>query len=202
MSEAGPTSTPSPGFPHQPLPKPGEAVSLVDIFALFARIGLTSFGGGLSAWIYREVVDRRRWLSEDEFLAGLTLAQILPGPNVINISIYIGQRLRGSAGSVTAAVALLLPPMIVAVGLVTLFHAYGDIAWLHDLLEGVAAAAIGLTFSVGYRAARHATQTNRWAPVVLLVVFVAIGVLRWPLIPVVICVAPIAVLVARKRAQP
>lgn len=74
---------------NDPGPKP--TVTLPQIFALFARIGLTSFGGGLSAWIYREVVDRRQWLSEDEFLAGLTLAQILPGPNVINISIYIAR---------------------------------------------------------------------------------------------------------------
>jgi chromate transporter len=180
---------------------PNPIVTLPQIFALFARIGLTSFGGGLSAWIYREVVDRRKWLSEDEFLAGLTLAQILPGPNVINISIYIGQRLRGTAGSVTAALALLLPPMVVAVGLLILFRSYGQVAWLHDLLEGIAAAAIGLTFSVGYRAARHAAKTNRWAPFVLLLVFVAIGVLRWPLIPVVLCVAPLAVLVARRQAR-
>jgi chromate transporter len=183
MSEAGP-----------------KVVTLPEMFALFARIGLTSFGGGLSAWIYREVVDKRRWLSEDEFLAGLTLAQILPGPNVVNISIYIGQRLRGTAGSVTAAVSLLLPPMVVVVGLLTLFRSYGEIGWLHNLLEGVAAGAVGLTFSVGYRAARHATKANRWAPAVLALVFVTIGVLRWPLILVVICVAPLAVLVARKKA--
>jgi chromate transporter len=175
-------------------------VTLPQIFALFARIGLTSFGGGLSAWIYREVVDRRRWLTEDEFLAGLTLAQIIPGPNVINISIYIGQRLRGTAGSVTAALALLLPPMVVAVALLALFRNFSNLGWLHDLLEGIAAAAIGLTFSIGFRAARHATRTNRWAPAVLMLVFVAIGVLRWPLIPVVLCVAPLAVLVARRRA--
>jgi chromate transporter len=180
-------------------PKP--TVTLPEMFLLFARIGLTSFGGGLSAWIYREVVDRRRWLTEDEFLAGLTLSQILPGPNVINISIYIGQRLRGTAGSAVAALALLLPPMVVSVGLLALFHAYGNLAWLHNLLEGIAAAAIGLTFSVGYRAARHATRTNRWAPAILALVFVSIGVLRWPLIPVVLCVAPLAVMVARKRAD-
>jgi chromate transporter len=178
-------------------PKP--RVTLPEMFALFARIGLTSFGGGLSAWIYREVVDRRRWLTEDEFLAGLTLAQILPGPNVINISIYIGQRLRGTMGSVTAALALLLPPMVFVVLLLALFRNFGDVVWLHDLLEGIAAAAIGLTFSVGYRAARHATRTNRWAPAILALVFVSIGVLRWPLIPVVLCVAPLAVLVARKK---
>lgn len=178
-------------------PKP--TVTLLEMFTVFARIGLTSFGGGLSAWIYREVVDRRHWLTEDEFLAGLTLAQILPGPNVINISIYIGQRLRGTMGSVTAALALLLPPMVVVVFLLALFRNFGDVVWLHDLLEGIAAAAIGLTFSVGYRAARHATRTNRWAPAILALVFVSIGVLRWPLIPVVLCVAPLAVLVARKK---
>lgn len=176
----------------------GPRVRLAEIAGLFARIGLTSFGGGLSAWIYREVVDRRHWLSEDEFLAGLTVAQILPGPNVINIAIYIGQRLRGAAGSVIAAIALLLPPMVVAVALLALFNNFSNLAWLRDLLEGIAAGAIGLTFSVGYRAARHATTTNRWAPIVLLLVFIAIGVLRWPLIPVVLVVAPLAVLVRRK----
>jgi chromate transporter len=167
---------------------------------LFIQVGITSFGGGLSAWIYREVVDRRRWLTEPEFLAGLTLAQILPGPNVINVSIYIGQRLRGSAGSVIAAMALLLPPMVVAVALLALFRNFSDLDWLRDLLEGIAAAAVGLTFSVGYRAARHAMTSNRRAPAVLLVVFISIGVLRWPLIPVVLVVAPLAVLAARRRA--
>ena len=65
---------------------PPESVGLLQIFALFAQIGLTSFGGGLSAWIYQEVVVRRGWLREGEFIAGLTLAQVLPGPNVINIA--------------------------------------------------------------------------------------------------------------------
>jgi chromate transporter len=173
-------------------------VTLPEIFAVFARIGLTSFGGGISAWIYRDVVDRRQWLSEPEFLAGLTLAQILPGPNVINIAIYIGQRLRGTAGSVIAAAALLLPPMMVAVLILTLFREFSDLDWLRDFLEGIAAGAIGLTFSVGYRAARHAWTTNRWSAVVLLPVFVAVGVLRWPLILVVLVAAPLAVLVAVK----
>jgi chromate transporter len=116
------------------------------------------------------------------------------------VSIYIGQRLRGSAGSVIAALALLLPPMVVAVALLMLFRNFSALGWLRDLLEGIAAGAIGLTFSVGYRAARHAMITNRWAPAVLLVVFAAIGVLRWPLIPVVLVVAPLAILVARRRA--
>jgi chromate transporter len=179
--------------------EPRTKVALVTIFLLFARIGLTSFGGGVSAWVYRESVHRRGWLTEDEFLAGLTLAQILPGPNVVNISIYVGHRVRGAAGSLVAVLALLIPPMFVAVGLLFLFGSFEHLQWLHAALEGVAAAAIGLTFSVGYSAARHAIKTNRWALPILAAVFVAIGVLRWPLLLVVAGVAPLALLAVRKR---
>jgi chromate transporter len=166
-------------------------VSLVQIMLLFGRIGLTSFGGGLSAWIYREVVDRHRWMREDEFLGGLTMAQILPGPNVINLSIYIGQRLRGGIGSLAAVSALLLPPMVLVVILLGVFHRYGDLPWVHNLLEGIAAGAIGLTFSVGVRTARRAAARSRWPLLMILAIFMAIGVLRWPMLPVVLCLAPI-----------
>ncbi|MET1027452.1 MAG: chromate transporter [Dongiaceae bacterium] len=169
-------------------------VSLPEIILLFARIGLTSFGGGLSAWLYREVVDRHHWLSEQEFLGGLTLSQILPGANVINLSIYIGQRLRGAAGSVAAVSALLLPPMVVVVVLLGVFHQFNHIGWVHDFLEGVAAAAIGLTISVGIRTARRATARQRWPLLLIVLVFAAIGLLRWPMVPVVLCLAPLGLL--------
>ena len=129
-------------------------VSLLQILLLFARIGLTSFGGGLSAWIYREVVTQRGWLKEDEFLGALTLGQILPGSNVVNLSIYVGYRMRGPLGSTIAVCALLVPPMVVIVLLATVFHQFAQVAWLHRFLEGVAAAAIGMTASVGFRTAR------------------------------------------------
>jgi chromate transporter len=92
--------------------------------------------------------------------------------------------------------------MVAAVLLLILFHRFSDLVWLHNLLEGIAAGAIGMTFSVGYRAARHAARSNRWALLVLALVFVSVGVLRWPLILVVICVAPLAILVLRRRATP
>jgi chromate transporter len=178
---------------------PRTKVALVTIFLLFARIGLTSFGGGVAAWVYREAVHRRRWLTEDEFLAGLTLAQILPGPNVVNISIYVGHRVRGATGSLVAVLALLIPPMFVAVGLLVLFGSFDHLRWLHAALEGVAAAAVGLTFSVAYSAARRAIKANRWALPILAAVFIAIGVLRWPLLLVVAGVAPLALLAVRKK---
>ncbi len=169
---------------------PPTLVSLSKIMLLFARIGLTSFGGGLSAWIYREVVDRHRWLGEEEFLGGLTMSQILPGPNVINLSIYIGQRLRGGVGSAVAVGALLLPPMVLVIILLGIFHRYGDIVWVHNFLEGLAAAAIGLTISVGVRTARRSAARQRWPLVLILAIFVAIGIFRWPMVPVVLCLAP------------
>ncbi len=174
-------------------------VPLAEIARLFARIGITSFGGGLSAWMYREVVDRRRWLAEDAFLSGLTLGQIMPGANIVNLSVYIGQRLRGWLGSVVAVTALLLPPTIAVVVLGAVLQRFGEFPWLHDLLEGVAAGAIGLTFSVGFRAARHAASRGRWAPVLVFAVFGLVGLLRWPMIPVVLCLAPVGVALARRR---
>jgi len=177
-----------------------EPVPLVEIMRLFARIGITSFGGGLSAWMYREVVDRRRWLGEDAFLSGLTLGQILPGANVVNLSVYIGQRLRGGIGSIVAVTSLLLPPMLAVVVIGVVLQRFGELPWLHDLLEGIAAGAVGLTFSVGLRAARHATSRGRWAPFLILAVFALVGLMRWPMIPVVLCLAPIGVFLARRRA--
>src|SRR6185312_16148381 len=78
-------------------------VSLIDVAGVFLRLGITSFGGGTAGWVHRELVDRRRWLTEETFLTGLTVAQILPGANPVNLALYFGFELRGSAGAAAAA---------------------------------------------------------------------------------------------------
>jgi chromate transporter len=177
-------------------------VSLMQIIALFARVGLTSFGGGLSAWIYREVVTQRGWLKDEEFLGALTLGQILPGSNVVNLSIYVGNRLRGPIGSAVAVSSLLIPPMVVVVLFASVFHAFTQLAVVHRFLEGVAAAAIGMTASVGLRTARAAIATQRWPLLLIVAVFIAVGVLRWPLVPVAIVAGATGLLIsARIRAR-
>jgi len=159
-------------------------VSCADLALLFARVGLTSFGGGLSAWLYREVVTRRGWLDDGEFLSAMTLGQILPGSNVVNLSVYVGYRLRGAPGSVVAVLALLAPPMILIVLFTSAFSAWIQGAAVHRFLQGVAAAAVGMTASVGLRAARSVVSAPRWPLALIVAVFVAVGVLRWPLVPV------------------
>ena len=170
-------------------------VSLLAILSVFAKIGLMSFGGALSGWMHREIVVRRRWMDEADFLSGLALGQIMPGANVANLSLYIGQRLRGGTGAVAALLGMLLPPMIVVVALGALYDRVAGILWLHRFIDGVAAAAIGLTIMVGIRASRRVER--RLGPVtILLLLFVTVGVLRWPMVPVVICVTPASVALA------
>ncbi len=173
-----------------------EAVSCWKIITLFFRVGLTSFGGGLSAWIYHEVVTDRHWLSEEEFLGALALCQILPGSNVINLSVYIGHRLSGAKGSLAAVGALLIPPMLVIVLLATILHQVVALAWVHEFLEGLAAAAIGMTLSVGLRTACASIAIHHWSLLLIIVVFFLVGVLHWPLIPVAIISALVGLLMA------
>lgn len=170
-------------------------VPLSAILGVFAKIGLMSFGGALSGWMHREIVVRRRWMDEEDFLSGLALGQIMPGANVANLSLYIGQRLRGGIGAVTALLGMLLPPMIVVLVLGMLYESVAGILWLHRFIDGVAAAAIGLTIMVGIRASRRVER--RAGPVaILLLLFITVGVLRWPMVPVVLCVTPASLLLA------
>ena len=81
-----------------PAAEPSPPVSLPELMGAFAKIGLMSFGGALSGWMHREIVMRRHWLEETDFLNGLALAQIMPGANVANLSLYIGHKLRGGIG--------------------------------------------------------------------------------------------------------
>ncbi len=170
-------------------------VPLSAILGVFAKIGLMSFGGALSGWMHREIVVRRRWMDEEDFLSGLALGQIMPGANVANLSLYVGQRLRGGIGAATALLGMLLPPMIVVLVLGMLYESVAGILWLHRFIDGVAAAAIGLTIMVGIRASRRVER--RAGPVaILLLLFITVGVLRWPMVPVVLCVTPASLLLA------
>ena len=83
--------------------------TLRQLLLAFSKIGLSSFGGGISAWMLQEFVRRRRWLSEDAFFNGLAISQALPGVNVVNLSIWVGYQLRGLPGALTASLGFILP---------------------------------------------------------------------------------------------
>jgi chromate transporter len=193
-------------------------VGLIELFLLFSQLGLSSFGGGVSAWMHRAFVERRGWLGETEFAAAFALARIMPGVNVVNLAVLIGQRLRGASGAVAAALGLLVGPSLAAIGLTVAYEALAGSAVLHAAIEGAAAAAAGLLIAMGVASARGAGGARggerrpeaaaagsswfvrRWrnlaAIAMLLTVFVLIGIVGLPTVPIVLCVAPISIALA------
>lgn len=171
---------------------PPPPATLAAIFLLFLQIGCLSFGGGVLGWLFREVVEKRRWLTDTDFLGGLTLAQVAPGINVTNMSVYVGQRLRGAPGAVTAVIAVFTGPFLFVIGLFLVYAEVKGISWAPHLLSGVAFAAVGLFLSVGIKSMRkNIRDIGQWA--ILVGVFVAVGILRWPLIWVVLVLAPVSI---------
>lgn len=186
-------SLPDASPPASPAPSP--PVRLLSILAVFLRIGALSFGGGLSGWIFRETVTLRQWLTEEEFFSGLALSQMLPGVNVANMAITIGQRLRGVRGAVIALLGLLAVPFGAVIGLVLVYDRIKDIAFIPSAMDGLAAAALGLLALVGARAATS-SGTSLTSVLALIATFVAVGLLRLPLVPVVLVIAPLSVAAA------
>jgi chromate transporter len=177
--------------------------SLAALLLVFLQMGMISFGGGLSAWMHREIVERRGWMGEERFLAALALGQVLPGPNSVNLAMQIGLQLRGGIGAVAAGIGLLGPPFLFILVLALLYERFGGMALVNVALAGVAAAGIGLTCSMGVRAARRMRGVAPFA--VAAAVFVAVGVLKWPMIPVVLVVIPVSVALAwraERRREP
>ncbi|HET7668825.1 MAG TPA: chromate transporter [Burkholderiales bacterium] len=168
-----------------------------EIFLTFARIGLSGFGGVLF-WMRRVLIQEKRWVTDEELLEGLAIGQILPGPNVYNLSFMIGYRFAGLRGAFAAVGGLLAAPVVILVCLGLLYRVFSSVPFVHNALAGMAAVAAGLLLSsaVGMAAA----LPRRFVPWLFMVAaFVAVGVLRWPLIYVILGLAPVAVLVAWQR---
>jgi chromate transporter len=191
MSE--PSSPPAAPAPATSPPVP--TASLKSLFWLFFQIGAMSFGGGLVAWVYREVVEKRRWLPAPDLMSGIALSQVLPGINITNLAVYVGQRMRGMTGSIVSLIALLVVPFFAVIGLAAIYAEIDSIPWAHDFMAGVAAAAVGLVLSVTLKSVRAGIRGI--GPIaVLIAVFVAVGILRWSLVAVVLVLAPISVALA------
>jgi chromate transporter len=174
---------------------PARPADLLDLFWVFVRIGLTAFGGSTQAWAFRDIVERRRWLSERQFVAGYAVAQVLPGSNPLNIALFVGLQLRGGAGAAAAACGMVLPAFGVVLLMGYLYRQFGGIAAAHVLLGGVAAVGIGATASVGVKlAARLSSRIRRW--VIAAGTFAAVGLLHWPLIAVVSVVVPLSIVLS------
>ena len=181
-----------------PAAEPSRSVSLREIASVDFWIGVSSFGGGLISWVHREVVERRHWLRDQEFLSGLALSQILPGPTMVNMTLYLGTQLRGAVGALVGWVTLVLPPSVAIIAIYLVYLQFHGVGVVHFALNGVAATAVGLNIATGIRVAQR--TKNAPALVIAAAVFVAVAVLHWPMLWVVAGAAPISLAVAWRRA--
>lgn len=172
-----------------------QKVGLPAIFAAFFCLGVVSFGGGTAGWLYREIVKRRRWINHTEFLSGAALARLMPGSGGVNLTIQVGQQLRGGLGALAAVLGLLSGPLAIILALAAGYARIDQSATLHAVLDGVAAAAIGLTFATDLKLVQFGRASTGPLAVTAATVL-SVGVLRWPMIPVVLCVAPISIALA------
>ena len=176
------------------------ASGLLRLFAAFAKIGSTSFGGGIAGWMMHDFVEKRRWISEADLLTGLALAQAFPGMNVVNLSIWIGWRLRRGPGVIAAVAGLTAPSFLLVIALYELFQKTAGLPAAHLAIAGVGAAAIGLSLNMAIRATRRAA-TDLFSGGMIVAVFVAVFVFRLPVVTVVAVAAPIGVAVAYLRTE-
>jgi chromate transporter len=178
---------------------PPSPPSLREIALVFLSIGVQSFGGGLSSWVRREVVQRRGWLEEQAFLSGLALCQITPGPNAVNLAVFVGATLRGRAGALAALAGMLIVPVIIVFALGAAFTTLRDAAWIGSLMAGIGAAAIGLNFATALRMTRRGVRTPG-AALVVIAATVSVGWLgvSLPLALVVLLPASLACAVWRR----
>jgi chromate transporter len=175
--------------------------SIAVIFGIFFRIGIFSFGGGLSGWVYREIVTLRTWMDEDEFMSGLAMSQVLPGANITNLAVYVGQKLRGPAGALAAFFGLLTGPFFAVIALASVYGLVKDLRYAEAGMDGIAAAAIGLLLIVVGRGVRRALRRPE-AIVALFATFAGVGVMHWSLLLVAAVVAPLSVAAAWFRTAP
>lgn len=134
--------------------EPTDAPSLARLFRQCLVIGATSFGGGLNAYVRLIFVRRRCWVTEEDFLEALEVAQALPGPNVVNLVVMLGRLLRGTLGGVVALAGLLAPAILANALLVAVVLRQAESAAVTGVLAGFGAAAAGLSIANAGQMAR------------------------------------------------
>jgi chromate transporter len=173
--------------------------TVLDLFLAFSGVAVMGFGG-VMPFARRMLVDQRQWMTPDRFNEALALAQFLPGGNILNLAVIVGQRFHGAAGSLAAVAGLLAGPVVIVSLLGLAYVRYGENASVRGALAGVAAAAAGLLLAMAGRMAEPLVRRGAAAPLALAgLAFVAIAVAGLPLASVLAVFVPVSVAIAWHR---
>jgi chromate transporter len=169
-------------------PHPARPLGLWDLYLAFSRLSLMGFGGVLPI-AQRELVERLGWLTQAEFTELLSIGQVLPGPNVVNLSLTFGDRCFGTRGALVAMAGMISLPMVLVLLLAGLYQHAAGLPWVVGAVRGMGAVSAGLIFAMGLKLIRTLQRNplgpRLWMPLAALA-GVAVGVLRWPLVVVVL----------------
>ena len=127
--------------------------TLLDITKYFLKLGTTGFGGpvALVGYMHRDLVENKKWISEEEYKEGLALSQLAPGPLAAQLSIYLGYVHHGILGATITGVAFVLPSFLMVLGLGWLYSLYGGLAWMQKVFYGVSAGVISIITISAYK---------------------------------------------------
>ena len=177
--------------------------SALELFVAFNRLALQGFGGVLAV-AQRELVERLGWMSKEEFVETLAIAQVLPGPNVVNLSMMVGDRFFGLRGAVAALAGMLVAPAIIVLDLAMLYGQLSRHPMAVDALRGMGAVSAGLILATGIKLLPALKKSPLGRPLALglaAAAFVLIALLRWPLIQVLALLGGTGMLIAWLRLK-
>jgi chromate transporter len=174
-----------------------------ELFRVFTRLALQGFGGVLPV-AHRTLVEQERWLSPQQFVELLTLGQVLPGPNIINMAIVIGDRFLGWRGALAACAGLLLVPMFIVLGLAIAYQQQAAHPAVAGALRGMGAVAAGLVLATAVKLARTLKGNPLGMPASIAIgatAFALVGGLRWPMVWVVLGLGSLGMALAWRRIR-
>ncbi len=192
-------STPPTAAPERCQPQ-----SPTDLFLSFTWLALQGFGGVLAV-VQRELVEKKRWMTAEEFVEDWAVAQIMPGPNVVNLSIMVGDRYFGLRGAMAALAGMLAMPLLAVLALALVYTQYAHYPQVTGALRGMGAVAAGLITAAGLRLMRALRQHALGIPLCValgLLCFVAVALLHWPLAYVLPSLGGIACALTYRRLKP
>ncbi len=167
----------------EPARRPGEDAAVVpctiaELLLYFLRLGTLGFGGpiALAGYMQRDLVERRRWISKQDYLEGLALAQLMPGPLAAQLAIYLGWVRARVAGATLVAVCFVFPSWLMVLGLSVLYVRYGGLGWMQGAFYGIGAAVIAIIARSAVKLVRMTVQKDRllWAIFAVMMVVTAV----------------------------
>jgi chromate transporter len=175
--------------------------SLGELFRVFNRLALQGFGGVLAV-AQHELVERERWMDKAQFVEMLSIGQVLPGPNVVNLSLMVGDRYFGWRGALAALAGMLLVPSLLVLTLAVLYTAFASHPAVAGALRGMGAVSAGLVIATSLKLL-PTLKRNALGPalcaVFALLTLVGILLLRWPLVWVILGLGSLAMAAAAWR---